>query len=135
MGYMKNQDNKVLSPFEFFLLDEINRIREYVDDVESFITKEFEKKAFKLVKNIDSASPEQKQMLESHHKHLVWKFTTIFPRILRYSIFLTCYSFLEAKLTELCRHLEANYKLKLSDLSGKGVIRAHNYLSKSNSDS
>ena len=119
-----------MSTFEFFLFNEIQMIREYAAAVEASIGKEFEQKAFELVENIDKATKKEREFLEFHHEQIVWKFTDVFPRILRNSIFLACYSFLESKLNELCRNLESHTQIKLKDLDGSGVIRANKYLSK-----
>ncbi len=127
---MKSQSSRVYTTFEFFLFDEIQMIGEYAGAVESSIKKEFEKKALKLVENIDKVSEEERELLEVHHEQIVWKFRGMFPRILRNSVFLACYSFLESKLNELCRNIGSHTHIKLNDLAGSGVIRANNYLSK-----
>ncbi len=127
---MNDQSRPLQTTFEFFLFDGLHRIGEYVSTVESYIEKEFEKKASKMVENIDKSSKEKRELLEFHREHLEWKFTEVFPRILRYSSFLTCYSYLEFTLNRLCRSLEFNYHLKLTDLADRGVIRSYNYLTK-----
>lgn len=55
-----------------------------------------------------------------------------FPNIFRYSFLVACYSYLEQELIAECK-VERNVKslsLDVTDLSGKGIIRAKNYLTK-----
>ena len=55
-----------------------------------------------------------------------------FPRILRQSVFISLYAYCENLLNQKCYELQSAKKLPLSlkDLSGNGMTRARNYLSK-----
>lgn len=55
-----------------------------------------------------------------------------FHYILRSSLFITLYSFLENQLIFLCErlHRQHGYPVKLADLRGEGIIRAQSYLKK-----
>lgn len=59
-------------------------------------------------------------------------YQNFFPNLHRCSVFMTLYSVFENDLNRLCQHLEhkLNLKLKVSDLSGKGIDRAKLYLTK-----
>lgn len=50
----------------------------------------------------------------------------------RTSLFITCYSFIEHELVQICnlQHKRHNYKIKLKDLHGDGIKRAAEYLTK-----
>lgn len=61
-----------------------------------------------------------------------WKLSEVFPKVLRQSFFVTCYSYLEHILNELCRAFARDVPktIELKDLRGDGIDRARNYLKK-----
>jgi hypothetical protein len=61
-----------------------------------------------------------------------WELSEVFPRIVRHSIFVTAYGFLEQTLLALCRHLERehHHPVALADLKGEGIELARTYLKK-----
>lgn len=61
-----------------------------------------------------------------------WELSEVFPRIVRHSVFVTAYGFLEHTLLAVCRHLqrEARHSVELSDLKGKDIELARAYLKK-----
>jgi hypothetical protein len=56
----------------------------------------------------------------------------VLPRLQWYSQFLVAYSFFEKSLNDICKLLQTyfEYSLSINDLSGQGITRAKNYLSK-----
>lgn len=61
-----------------------------------------------------------------------WRVGDVFARTLRFSLFVTMYSFLEADLHHLCLDLQlaANLTIGPSEIAGKGITRSQTYLKK-----
>ena len=62
----------------------------------------------------------------------LWAISTLYPNTIRYSLFITLFQQFEFAMTETCHELEKDYpnSVKLSELSDKGIARAHTYLRK-----
>lgn len=61
-----------------------------------------------------------------------WELTEEFPNILRYSLFVMCYTFLEHELISLCKYIRRNrnYEISHTDIKGNGIFKAKTYLKK-----
>lgn len=71
-------------------------------------------------------------IIEDDMSYEYWQLAETFPKILRNSLLITCYSFLEYQLIEICKSQKGKKSLQVdvTDLSGKGVERSRNYLKK-----
>lgn len=60
------------------------------------------------------------------------RYDALFPGMVRSSLFLSCYALVEARLDELCFHLQECCDLRVSpaDLRDKGLTRARIYIAK-----
>lgn len=65
-----------------------------------------------------------------YHSGELSRFDGVFPKILRSSFLVACYSYLEYELTDYCRYLRKEHSLPLdvNDLKGSGIERASKYL-------
>jgi len=110
----------------------LDSLFEYAELIEKLIEKEFKKFNLKVEKEAAKLSDEQKDGLYDYYSDEHWNFSKGYSDILRTSLFIKCYSLLEYELDALCKHLceKNNYSLILTDLNGKGIFRAKDYLKK-----
>lgn len=83
-------------------------------------------------KQLSKLTTEQKEEMADWYSDDYWKIAEVIPNILRSSLFVSYYSFLESRLLVICQHLKQdhNYKLDPDDLRDTGIFRAKTYLKK-----
>jgi len=110
-------------------LDEISECSEtlerLMEEEKKSILAWIDKQSSKLTK-------EQKEEMSDWYSDNYWKIAEDIPNILRSSLFIRYYSFLENTLLGICRHLRNEYGLKLEvdDLKDTGIFKAQTYLKK-----
>jgi len=80
----------------------------------------------------DDATDEEKIEWASTYGEEHWQLTSLFPQTVWASFWVSGCSVFEYELNELCRFLkeEKGYTLGFKDLSGTGIFKAKNYLTK-----
>ncbi|MEO2223209.1 hypothetical protein [Priestia megaterium] len=109
----------------FLISHQIDLFREYSKYIESSFQKE-------LTFYEDGAKKVQEEEEEDYWDFYlddVIQYSKDFPRIMRNSLFVSIYTFLEDKIVELCVPNESTL-LKLSDIKGQGIEQASLYLKK-----
>jgi hypothetical protein len=109
----------------FFVLHELEQFRNYAEYIESSLRKEvksYEDRAEGLM-------PEEEEEFWDCYIDEVAPYSQDFPKIMRNSLFVSIYTFLEDKIVELCVPSEDTL-LKLSDIKGQGIEQASIYLKK-----
>ena len=101
---------------------ELKEIEDFIKSTDKFLTDNLE-----INKNL-SDSPEQ----TNSRLHPEILFGHIYPDILWRTTFLHSYFRLETSLDQVCKNLQQvkSYKIGLSDIAGKGIFRASDYLKK-----
>jgi hypothetical protein len=112
----------------------------YVDDIEAQVKKgisDFKTNAELVV--VEPGYEDDRGRVITVHKglddetwHLESVFDEYFPSLQRRSALITIYSFFEFELDKLCSRVKTheNFKLDVSDLGGKGILRSTTYLLK-----
>jgi hypothetical protein len=130
-------DNPFLN--EFFKIDvPLSNFEKFAKDIEEFLCEKFLEAALEHENeeenedNIFSDKDEKNDVPWSIFLEDRFLYASEFPNILRTSLFISCYSFLENQLVMLCKEIHKKRKLalSLSDLSGNGIEKAHKYLKK-----
>jgi len=101
----------------------------YVSNTLASAIKKLELRSSKDIEMIDESFKDQ--LIDSlYDEH--WTLASQFPKYQYYSHYLLSYGLFETILNEYCTKAaqKLNSKLKLKDLSGQGIERAKNYLSK-----
>lgn len=109
----------------FFVSHELDQFRDYAKYIESSLRKEvkfYEDRARGL-------QPEEEEEYWEFYIDEVAPYSQDFPRIMRNSLLVSIYTFLEDKIVELCVPNEDTL-LKLSDIKGQGIEQASIYLKK-----
>ena len=77
-------------------------------------------------------SEDDKNKYTAEHDYIWWRSAVSYPNMMRKSIFLSNYSFMEHTINELSNHAQEILRLELSleDVRGRGIVRAKNYLTK-----
>ncbi|WP_298723100.1 hypothetical protein [uncultured Oceanisphaera sp.] len=122
-------------------IDQWTRTRHFIelDCLEtscSFISSSLSHAVDDLKKNysqeIEKVSPEHRDLFEGVLQDEHWNLTSQYPKFLWHSHYLLLYGLFETILNSYCsiaaQKVDSNLKLK--DLSGQGIERAKNYLSK-----
>ncbi|MED3821394.1 hypothetical protein ABE112_29030 [Priestia aryabhattai] len=115
----------------------LSHFQMYANDMENYLLKKqltvFDEED-ELEFEDDGEEEEEDEGLESTWLYFLGDKHTYgvqFPNILRSSLLISIYSFLENQLTRLCKELQVKMKLKVkySSISGKGIEKAKVYLS------
>ena len=110
----------------------LEQLRQYSMKFETLLTEEAESIAEQAKevgeKLLDLEGEDYMDEYEFDH----WQVTTVFPEVLRNSLFVSLYSLLENYLNTLCGMFfrENDVAVELADLTGTGIFRAEAYLSK-----
>ena len=107
------------------VLHQLDKFRDYAEYIESSFRKELE-----FYENgAKELQPEEEEEYYDWCFDEVSQYTQDFPRIMRNSLFVSIYTFLEDKIVEQCVS-DADTLLELSDINGKGIQQASIYLKK-----
>lgn len=118
--------------FQVWIDLNLRNLRELTDTVEELLenkTKNFKSWVGKEASKISQEKQEEFYELYIDEYHQLSK---IFPNILRSSLFIMHYAFFESQLSNLCKSLQKqfSYPIKLTELRGKGIDRAKDYMKK-----
>lgn len=108
---------------------QLDSFHEYIKITESIIEKEINLKILEFEKFLEKASEEEISMAYFYDNmdHEI----KIYTQQLYYSsIFISLYSFLEKKMSQLCKIAEKNQRIKTRDISGDGIFKYKTYLEK-----
>lgn len=127
--------NRVLSQtrlFEDWIEINLDNLSEYTVTVEDLLDSKLKNFTSWVEKEASKVTGEQQEDFYEFYADDYHQFSRIFPNILRSSLFIMLYSFLENQLVNLCGkfHRQYGYTIKLTDLRGEGIVRAKNYLKK-----
>lgn len=106
----------------------LHRFEEYNDHVESSLTSELKK----IGKWGEALHEDKREEFFDWYYDDIANMRDTFPQLLRASLFLSVYAFLEHELDVLCKRYkkEKSLSLDVSDLRDKGIFRSQNYLKK-----
>lgn len=116
---------KVDLSFRFFVLGKLEMFEEYAQYIESNLEKELD--SFR--EYMDGLSDDDKEEFIDCHYDEIAQYRDDFPTILRNSLFISVYSFLEDKIIDLCDQPDKT-SIKLDDLQGNGIKRASLFIKK-----
>jgi len=110
----------------------LSHFQRYSNDMEEYLLKkqinveDFKEDELEFEEDEDGIESTWLYFLGDRHAYSIQ-----FPNILRSSLLISVYSFLENQLTRLCKELQAkmNLSVKYGSLSGKGIEKAKVYLS------
>jgi hypothetical protein len=93
------------------------------DEEEDYYDREYEDDDEPFIRSVRSLS---------YFQGSSYRYTIEFPNIMRTSLFLSCYAFLENHLLTMCKEIQRKKKLELAvdDLNHKGIVKAQVYLKK-----
>lgn len=116
---------------EMLFATKFDNVKNFVTEVESFINSEVRKLGKEFDEAVKRLSKEERRDAEDYYSDVFYQYQE-YTEILRRSLFSYIYSVIENMLNDLCNSERESKKLKLSlsDLSGKGIERAKNYLKK-----
>jgi hypothetical protein len=109
----------------FFVSNELDQFRDYAEYIESSLRKEI--KSYQ--DRAEGLLPEEEEEFWDWHLDEVSPYSQDFPKIMRNSLFVSIYTFLEDKIVELCVS-DTDALLELSDIKGQGIHQASIYLKK-----
>ncbi|WPL43543.1 hypothetical protein [Priestia megaterium] len=109
----------------FFVSNELDQFRNYAEYIESSLRKEVKS----YVDRAEGLLPEEAEEFWEWHLDEVSPYSQDFPKIMRNSLFVSIYTFLEDKIVELCVS-DKDTLLELSDIKGQGIHQASIYLKK-----
>lgn len=127
--------NRVLSQirlFETWIDINLDNLSEYTVTVEDLLDSKLKNFRSWVEKEASKVTGEQQEDFYEFYADDYHQFSRIFPNILRSSLFIMLYSFVENQLVNLCGkfHRQYGYPIKLTDLRGEGIVRAQSYLKK-----
>jgi len=122
----------VLRASQTLIRMDLENLRDYASTVEEFFSKELEALQLSLKKDVSKQPKEEREAILALQAEDHWQLSEVFPRTLRYSLFILCYSLLEHHLLNLCKHIEKTLSdsVTLDDLRGRGIRKAQTYLKK-----
>lgn len=100
-------------------------LENYLKDKINYIEKSFDNCAETL--NILDKK-ESTELYEMHFEDIHYQFKEEYPIILRTSLFLSIYAFLEKTLNDICLSYENSHKDKLNDIPHNGIHKSKVYL-------
>lgn len=129
MNYYVTPENDVMHRFHISL----SHFQMYSNDMENYLLKKrikanYEEDEFEIDDEEEENGLENTWQYFLGDKHM---YSIQFPNILRSSLLISIYSFLENQLIRLCKELQIkmNLSVKFNSISGKGIEKAKVYLS------
>lgn len=110
----------------YFLVSwKLETFREYAKYIEQSLGREI----YDFEESMKEFSDKEKEEFVDWHYDEIVNFRDVFPSIMRNSLFISVYSFLEEKIIDLCGQPDET-SIKLEDLQGNGITRAALYIKK-----
>ncbi|MBR0581005.1 hypothetical protein [Bacillus altitudinis] len=111
--------------FGLFRHSDLEKLENYEDHVESTLSHEL----MTIGKNVDALSEEQKEYYVDMIYDEISDYRDDFPAIMRYSLLISIYTYLEHELNKFCQHYNAK-GFKEYDRKEKGIKRAKGFIKK-----
>ncbi|MGD6777702.1 hypothetical protein [Sutcliffiella horikoshii] len=111
----------------------MNEFKDYADNIHSFLEQQLKLMEEDFDKMAAGLTDDEKgNLFEGMFENDFYNFNKSFPNILRESLFISCYSYLEKELMNLCKFIERSndFKIGLSDLKHKGIIKTKVFIEK-----
>ncbi|UOQ44058.1 hypothetical protein MUN89_19680 [Halobacillus salinarum] len=111
----------------------MDEFKEYAESVQAFLEQQIKLIEEDYDKRADGLSDKEKEELfEGMYENDFYNFNKSFPNILRESLFISCYAYLEKELMNLCKFIEKrnDFKIDLADLKHNGIIKAQVFIKK-----
>ena len=111
---------------------ELRHIEACREEVESMLHAEVQRLEQRLRSEADQMEEDERQELYEHHEDTHWELSDVFPRLIRNSMFVMSYTFLEWGLLELCAVLAQirPNAISVKDLQGRPIEQARAYIAK-----
>ena len=102
---------------------ELRHLEDCRNEVEGMLSAEAQRLEQRMRSEAEDMEEDQRQELYEFHQDTHWELSELFPRIIRNSMFVTAYAFLEWGLFELCAVLAQirPNAVHVKDLQGKGI--------------
>ncbi len=115
-----------------FVKSGLIQLRALAGTVENLLQKEAEAAKRELQNELQKSKPENEPYVSDKYAEQIWELSDVFPNNFRSAVFISCYSFLEHELLDLCKRLKfkSAFRLAPDDLKGKGIFLAQAYLKK-----
>ncbi|MGM0747101.1 MAG: hypothetical protein ACQEUS_04385 [Bacillota bacterium] len=111
--------------FYFLVSGKLETFKEYAKYIEQSLGREI----YDFEESMKELSDEEKEEFVEYHYDEIAQFRDDFPSIMRNSLFISVYSFLEEKIIDLCGQPDET-SIKLEDLQGNGINRASLFIKK-----
>lgn len=115
--------------FRFFVLGQLEMFEGYAQYIESILGREL----YEFEESMKELSDDEKEEFVNWHYDEIAQYRDDFPMIMRNSLFISVYSFLEEKVIDLCNQPDET-SIKLDDLQGNGIKRASLFIKKVKKD-
>lgn len=115
--------------FYFLVSGQLKKFEEYAEYIESTLRRELNK----YEKTINELNNDQVDEFIDCYYDEIAQYQDDFPSIMRNSLFISIYSFLEEKVIDLCDQPDKT-AIKLKDLQGNGISRASVFIKKVKKD-
>ncbi len=111
---------------------ELQHIEACREEVESMLHTEVRRLEQRLHSEADRMEEDERLELYEHHEDTHWELSAVFPRLIRNSMFVTTYTFLEWGLLQLCAVLAQirPSAISVKDLQGRPIEQARAYIAK-----
>ncbi|MEK7672341.1 MAG: hypothetical protein AAB373_00505 [Patescibacteria group bacterium] len=109
---------------------QFNQLENYIKTLEKSLKNESKNFEEWILGEEKQLSEFQKEEFFDFYSEQHQELSELFPNQLRLSFFIICYSTFEQSINAISKNIEKSHKIKVSDLHGRGVIRAKNYLEK-----
>ncbi|AXI31467.1 hypothetical protein CIB87_21375 [Priestia megaterium] len=119
-------ENKFINIVKLSVISiEVNSFRDYV----RYIENSFQKEIASFEKGLEDVPAGFEDEYLDYHIDEARQYSTEFPTIMRNSLFVSIYTFLESKIGDLCVP-DKKSLLTLGDIKGQGIKQASTYLKK-----
>lgn len=112
---------------------QLDQFSSYSEQLENYLKKETSNIKESFDNRVKALSieddDEATQLYEMQYEDVHHSFKNEYPIILRTSLFLSIYTFLEKTLNNLCKKYEKDFKVKLNDIRHHGITKSKFYLS------
>ncbi|MED1820995.1 hypothetical protein P4V11_19125 [Bacillus subtilis] len=115
--------------FRFFVLGKLQMFKDYAEYIEDTLGSELNR----FDESMKELSDDEKEAFVDWHYDQIAQYRDDFPIIMRNSLFISVYSFLEEKVIDLCNQPDET-SIKLDDLQGNGIKRASLFIKKVKKD-
>lgn len=122
-----------VNPFIDFASLQVEQFSSYSEQLEAYLKRQVSKIEENMDNHINSLKlvedkVDTSRLFEMHYEDQYHSFNNEFPIILRTSLFLSTYTFLEKTLNKLCKDYEEDNNVKLKDIRHNGITKSKFYL-------